>query len=165
MASRSSLPVQAALPSEAPAPPIQVPAPPREPARSAGAASSKWFSDPRGQGSGGMGTSDQPPQPAGQPNGGMHYQVMAEPVSGDQTSSGPPMRVPQANLMPGSIDAARRADTEMPGYQADRRDPHHSAQGWGQRSPEIARSRLSGFQRGVRRGKTQTPGAREGSDR
>jgi hypothetical protein len=91
-------------------------------------------------------------------------QVIADPVRGDQTSSGLPLRVPKANLMPGSIDGARRADTSMPGYQADRREPQPPDQGLPQRSPDIARSRLSGFQRGVRRGKSQIPGVEEGID-
>ena len=90
---------------------------------------------------------------------------MADPARGDQTAAGLPMRVPRANLMPGSVDSARRADTSMPGYQADRREPSLPVSAWPQRSPDIARSRMSGFQRGVRRGKSQTPGAGEGIDR
>jgi hypothetical protein len=109
-------------------------------------------------------------RPAGQPGFGTRFpaaaQAMADPVYGDQTSSGLPMRVPLANLMPGSIDNPRQAGS-TPGFQADRRETQPSAHGLPQRTPDIARSRLSGFQRGVRRGKSQTttPRAGEGSDR
>jgi hypothetical protein len=126
--------------------------------------------------------------PGQQHGGGQHAgdvrfppaaQVMSDPVRGDQTSSGLPMRVPQANLLPGSFDGApgdnaprnggrdggRREETPQ-GYGAQGYEGRSSAQGWPQeRSPEIARSRLSGFQRGVRRGKSQTPGAGEGFNR
>jgi signal transduction histidine kinase len=169
--SRLSLPAQASLPDEAPAPQ-------RETTRSAGVASSRWFSDPRALGGAAPGTNAQTLGPAGQSNGGSHFsaaaQIIADPIRGHQTSSGLPLRVPQANLLPGSIDGARRAGAGMPGYQAgyqaagyqaDRREEQPYTQGWQQRSPDIARSRLSGFQRGVRRGKSQAPGAGEGTDR
>jgi signal transduction histidine kinase len=153
-ASRSSLPAQADAPLT---PPIQLPAAPRPPTRSAGMASAKWFSDPRTQGGGAMGSSGTSFPAAAQ--------ITGDPAGGDQTSSGLPVRVPQANLIPGSIDGARRADAAMPGHQSDRRESQPSAHGLPQRSPDIARSRLSGFQRGVRRGKSQAPGWGEGSDR
>jgi hypothetical protein len=104
---------------------------------------------------------------------------MADPVHSDQTASGLPLRVPLANLIPGSMDGNRQAGSgkpgyqpeagyqAQPGYQADRRETQPPTQGWQPRTPEIARSRLSGFQRGVRRGKSQqtTPRVGEGSDR
>jgi hypothetical protein len=100
-------------------------------------------------------------------------QAMADTVHSDQTSSGLPLRVPLANLIPGSMDGNRQAGNGKPGYQpeagyqADRRETQPPTQGWQPRTPEIARSRLSGFQRGVRRGKSQqtTPRVGEGSDR
>jgi signal transduction histidine kinase len=160
--SRSSLPVQAA-------PPAPPPASPRPAARSVGVASSKWFTDPRALDGDALAASAQPPLPAGQPGGGLRSpaaaRMLADPVRGEQTGSGLPVRVPQANLMPGSIDGARPADTAMPGYRADHHDSHPPGQQWPHRSPEIARTRLSGFQRGVRRGRPQTPYAGEGSDR
>jgi signal transduction histidine kinase len=148
--------------------PPPVPASPREPKRSVGVASPKWFSDPRA--SGGVGTSGQSPGSAEQSGGGTFFpaaaQIVADPVRGDQTSNGLPLRVPQANLFHGSMDGARQADTVAPGYQADRREAQTPTQSWPpQRSPDIARSRLSGFQSGVRRGKSQTPRGGEGSDR
>jgi signal transduction histidine kinase len=160
---RSSLAAQTAVPPPAPIPP-------REPKRSVGVASSKWFGDPRTSGDG-VGTSDQSPGwSADQPGGGTFLpaaaQIVADPVRGNQTSSGLPLRVPQANLIPGSMDGARQADTVAPGNQADRREAQAAAQSWQpQRSPDIVRSRLSGFQSGVRRGKSQTPHAGEESDR
>jgi anti-sigma regulatory factor (Ser/Thr protein kinase) len=162
-APRSSLSVQA----DAPPPP---PSPPHEPRRSVGVASSKWFSDPQAPGDGGEGNSGHSPRPAEQPGGGAFFraaaQVVADPVRSDHTGSGLPLRVPQANLIPGSMDGARQGDTVVPGYQADRREAQAPAPSWPpQRSPDIARSRLSGFQSGVRRGKSQTPRAGEGSDR
>jgi hypothetical protein len=144
---------QAALPPE-------VPAAPREPARSVGAASSKWFSDPRAQG-GNLGTNGLPGRPAEQPGFGARYPAAADPVYGDQTSSGLPLRVPLANLIPGSIDNTRQAGSTRQAFQG----AQPPAQSWQERTPEIARSRMSGFQRGVRRGKSQTPRAGEGTDR
>ncbi len=165
-APRSSLPAPS-LP--APSLPAQTAVPPREPGRSVGVASRKWFGDPHASG-GGAGTSGQSPGSAGQPGGGAFFpaaaQIAAAPVHGNQTSSGLPVRVPQANLISGSLDGARQPDTVAPGYQADRREAQTPTQSWPpQRSPDIARSRLSGFQSGVRRGKSQTPRAGEGSDR
>jgi signal transduction histidine kinase len=161
-ASRTSLPVQTAVPPPAPTPP-------REPARSVGVASTKWFGDAHASG-GGAGTSGQSPGPAEQPGGGRLSPAAAQTVAalapGDQTSSGLPVRVPRANLFPGSVDGARQADTVAPGYQADRREAQAPAQSWPpQRSPDIAHSRLRGFQSGVRRGQSQTPRGGEGSDR
>ena len=68
-------------------------------------------------------------------------EIIAEPIRGDHTAAGLPMRVPRANLIPGSADGAR------PGGQG---------QPLPQRSPELARNRLSGFQRGARRAETQS---------
>jgi hypothetical protein len=170
--SRSSLPAQAALPTHAPAPPREAmprESVPREAMPRTAVASSRWFSDPRAQAGGPLGTSGQPSRPAEQPNGGAHFgaaaQIVADPARGDQTRSGLPMRAPGANLIPGSIDSSRRADSSMSGYQADRHESQPPGQGLPQRSPEITRSRISGFQRGVRRGKSQVPGAGEGIDR
>jgi signal transduction histidine kinase len=146
------------------------PAPPRELKRSAAVASSKWFSDPEAPGGVGPGNGDQSPGLAEQAGGGTYFspaaRVVADPSHGDHTGSGLPVRVPRANLMPGSMDGVRQGDTVVPGYQADPREPQPFAQSRPpQRSPDIARSRLSGFQSGVRRGKSQTPSAGEGSDR
>jgi signal transduction histidine kinase len=93
--------------------------------------------------------------------------IAAEPIRGEETSAGLPMRVPKANLIPGSA-----ADAPAGGGNS------RAARGTGssqeaqtlsaplpQRSPDMARSRLSGFQRGARRAEGQAPRAGEGTDR
>jgi signal transduction histidine kinase len=102
-------------------------------------------------------------------------QIIAEPVRGDLTAAGLPSRVPQANLIPGSATGGRVAGgsvtggsvtgggaTSRPGSGAEA--PASTTP----RSPDLARSRLSGFQRGARRAKGLSPGAPdspEGADR
>jgi hypothetical protein len=93
--------------------------------------------------------------------------LAADPVRGEETAAGLPMRVPKANLIPGS--AAGAAPGGGSGRTASRpgstqESPALSAP-LPQRSPEMARSRLSGFQRGARRAEGQTPRAGEGTDR
>jgi signal transduction histidine kinase len=91
-------------------------------------------------------------------------QIVAEPVRGDLTAAGLPTRVPLANLVPGSAGGLRApagvgADRARPGYDAQ-------SQGltvWSQRSPDAARSRLSGFQSGGRRA-METENSAEGAD-
>jgi hypothetical protein len=85
--------------------------------------------------------------------------IIADPVRGDSTVSGLPVRVPQANLIPGSAGGGPQAKT--PAALRPQRIPQRIPQ----RSPELARSRLSGFQRGTRRAKGQSPGTGEGADR
>ncbi len=85
--------------------------------------------------------------------------------NGEQTRSGLPVRVPRANLAPGLADTTRRTDITRPSHQPDHHESPSPHQQWAHRTPDIARSRLSGFQRGVRRGKSQTPSAGEGIDR
>jgi anti-sigma regulatory factor (Ser/Thr protein kinase) len=87
-------------------------------------------------------------------------QIIAHPVRGDRMVAGMPMRVPHANLLPGSVDGAQRAA----GRPADGQAAQARAT-LPQRSPELARSRLSGFQRGARRAESQTPHAGERADR
>ncbi len=86
-------------------------------------------------------------------------QIIAEPVRGDFTAAGLPTRVPQANLIPGSAGGGRApgsGGTSRPG-------PGHETQAptapRSPRSPDVARNRLSGFQRGVRRAKGPSPSA------
>ena len=131
----------------------------RDSRRPAAVASTKWFSDPSPSGRDVAATSQ--PSALGQQPGGGSFFPAAAPIAmatarGDQTGGGLPRRIPQANLAAGSTDDAGPADwLESP----------DSAPSWPQRSPDIARSRLRGFQSGVRRGKSQTPHAGEGSDR
>jgi signal transduction histidine kinase len=91
-------------------------------------------------------------------------QIVAEPVRGDFTSAGLPTRVPQANLIPGSAGGGRST-----GAGAPSRPGSGPAQApltpRSPRSPDVARNRLSGFQRGVRRAKGLTPDDGGGADR
>jgi signal transduction histidine kinase len=87
-------------------------------------------------------------------------QIIANPVRGDRMVGGMPVRVPHANLLPGSVDGAQRAaarPADGHGGQAQATLPR--------RSPELARSRLSGFQRGARRAEGQPPPTGERADR
>jgi signal transduction histidine kinase len=102
------------------------------------------------------------------PGGRRPADVVADPVQGEQTSAGLPMRVPKANLIPGSAPGGRggpggpgngTAASSMGGGNESQSAPLP------QRSPEQARSRLSGFQRGARRAESQPPRAGEGTDR
>jgi signal transduction histidine kinase len=162
------------------------------PVAGATAATSDWFrSRPsagaagNGNGSGGPAAASQSAvqstgQPTWQPTGrqdvrdadgndgwavGRHAaQIVAEPIRGDVTSAGLPTRVPQANLIPGSAGGGRSA-----GAGAPSRPGSGPAQApitpRSPRSPDVARNRLSGFQRGVRRAKGLTPDDGEGADR
>jgi hypothetical protein len=116
------------------------------------------------------------PEPEGWTAGGRRpADIVAEPVLGEQTAAGLPMRIPKANLIPGSATGAPGGPGSGPagggngvtagrgGEQSGSQPPTRSEPPL-QRSPELARSRLSGFQRGARRAEDQTR-AGEGSDR
>jgi signal transduction histidine kinase len=185
-----------------PASPAQAAAAPREPAQSANSAVSDWFRSPRSPASGnsadgnsadgnsaaGSGAAGNDGSPAASPPAGGGWragadgwaegrhaaQIVAEPVRGDQTAAGLPVRVPRANLIPGSAGGHRagggatsRPPDGRPGDSrpADSRGAQAAPAARAPRSPELARSRLSGFQRGTRRAKGQTPRAGEGADR
>jgi hypothetical protein len=92
-------------------------------------------------------------------------QIIADPVHGDTTAAGLPMRVPRANLLPGSAGGAHRAGGNAARRQPGSHETQAPAAPRAQRSPELARNRLSGFQRGIRRAKSQTPRADQGADR
>jgi signal transduction histidine kinase len=70
--------------------------------------------------------------------------AVTSPAAGTRTRAGLPKRVPNANLVPGSV------------HQAE-------AEGTSPRSAEEVRDRLTGFQRGVREGRAATPGS-QGTD-
>jgi hypothetical protein len=123
-------------------------------------------------------------------------QIVSEPNGGDQTAAGLPLRVPRANLIPGSTqdgvdstgrDSTGRDSTSGGHGTADGSAVANRAVGGGRiggqpmtsqqdsypgqppaasrpRTPDMARSRLSGFQRGTRRAQDQRP-AGEGADR
>ena len=96
---------------------------------------------------------------------------IASPEASETTTAGLPKRVPRANLIPGSVGGGRHADGRGPGRPADGRNGRDGSapaapQPEPQRSPEMARSRLSGFQRGARRAaEGQIPQTGEGADR
>jgi signal transduction histidine kinase len=79
-------------------------------------------------------------------------QVVASPAAGETTQAGLPRRVPRANLVPGSVSngsgqASTEAEAEAP-----------------VRSPDAVRSRMAGFQRGVREGRAAAPQIEEPQD-
>ena len=154
---------------------------PREAARAADSAVSDWFRSPRSPASGNGGSSAAAaPASGGWRTGadgwaeGKHAaDIVADPVRGDHTSAGLPVRVPRANLIPGSAGGGHRAGggsrppDGRPGDSrpSDSRGAQASPAARAPRSPELARSRLSGFQRGTRRAKGHTPRAGEEADR
>jgi hypothetical protein len=166
-----------------PAGAAQVPASPREPAQAADSAVSDWFRSSRSPAPGSGGSpSAAPPGSGGWRTGaadgwaeGKHAaQIVADPVRGDHTAAGLPVRVPRANLIPGSAGGHRAGSgaTSRPpdgrpadSRPADGRGAQAASAARAPRSPELARSRLSGFQRGTRRAKGQTLHAEEGADR
>jgi signal transduction histidine kinase len=154
---------------------------PREAARAADSAVSDWFRSSRSPASGNGGSSAAAaPAGGGWRTGadgwaeGKHAaDIVADPVRGDHTSAGLPVRVPRANLIPGSAGGGHRAGggsrppDGRPGDSrpADSRGAQAAPAARAPRSPELARSRLSGFQRGTRRAKGHTPRAGEEADR
>ena len=165
----------------------RAPAAPREPAQAADSAVSDWFRSWRSPAPGSAGSpSAAPPADGGWRAGddgwagrrwaeGKHAaQIVADPVHGDHTPAGLPVRVPRANLIPGSVGGHRAGSgaTSRPpdgrpadSRPADGRGAQAASATRAPRSPELARSRLSGFQRGTRRAKGQKPHAGEGADR
>ena len=141
------------------------------------AATSAWFSSRRPTATPAAGNGGTPPGAAPQAgDGGLSgidawaegrhaAQIIADPVRGDSTAAGLPVRVPRANLLPGSAGGGRQADSGVTSRPADGHQPRTPAASRPQRSPEMARSRLSGFQRGARRAEGQTPRTAEGADR
>jgi signal transduction histidine kinase len=166
----------------------------RETAQAADSAASNWFRSRRpgaartaGNGGGPLaangtaGNGGGPPEAAplaaapqaggGRPSGSDVWaegrqaaQIIADPVRGDRTVAGMPVRVPRANLLPGSAGGGRHADSRVNSRPADSHEAQTPA-ALQRRSPETARSRLSGFQSGTRRAEGQTPRTGEGADR
>ena len=150
---------------------------PRETGPAVGAATSDWFRSRRLAAAGSASNGSSLPRPGPQASGGSPSsaggwaegrhaaQVIADPVRGDDTVAGLPMRVPRANLIPGSAGGGGPADRGETSRPADGREAQTPAAARPQRSPEMARSRLSGFQRGARRAEGQPPRTAEGADR
>ena len=88
---------------------------PREPVQAADSAVSDWFRSPRAPatGNGGSPTTAQPADLGwradadGWAEGKHAAQIVADPVRGDHTAAGLPVRVPRANLIPGSAGGHR----------------------------------------------------------
>jgi signal transduction histidine kinase len=72
-------------------------------------------------------------------------QAVAVPSAGHTTQAGLPKRVPRANLVPGSVGGG--------GGDAEADAPA--------RSPDVARTRMASYQRGVREGRAATPQTEE----
>ncbi len=77
-------------------------------------------------------------------------QAVATPAAGETTQAGLPRRVPRANLVPGSVGGGSG------GGQGSAGSPETEAEA-PVRSPDVARSRMSSFQRGVREGRAAAP--------
>ena len=168
--------VSASPPADRPACPwsasTQVGAGPRETVQAANSATSSWFRSPRtsaapaaGNGATSPGADATSPGADRWAEGRHAAQVIADPVRGDNTVAGLPTRVPRANLIPGSAGDGRQADSRATSRPADGHQAQKPAALRPHRSPEVARSRLSGFQRGTRRAEGQTPRTAEGADR
>jgi signal transduction histidine kinase len=159
-----------------------------------GQSTSNWFNPRRTSGGQDLTSGGQPRVPSGAPRSDSSYQRQAsggqepeqrgqwgsqqgapgqpwalaseapEPVSGGTTGAGLPVRVPQANRAPGgqSAGAGHGQEPRLAGATTAPLAAPPSAQ---QRSPEAARSRLSGFQHGTRRAEARAPRSGEGSGR
>ncbi len=140
-------------------------------ARAAHSATSDWFRSRQPSTTGTAEAYSGPPEAVSQPGaawsaatdswtGRQAAQIIANPVRGDRMVAGMPVRVPHANLLPGSAGGGQRVDNRpADGHEAQ------TLAALPQRSPETTRSRLSGFQRGGRRAEGQTPHAGERTDR
>ena len=121
-------------------------------AQGAESASYDWFRKPWQPVTGTA--SSGPPRTGPQPDGvkgvwaeARHAaQIIADPVRGDRTIAGMPVRIPRANLLPGSAGGRQPPDGRL-GDGDQEQTPATPRP----RSPEAARSRLAGFQRGSRR--------------
>ncbi len=163
---------------------------PRETAPAAASTTSNWFRSRRAPATGTAGNGGPPGPPGAAPRadedrpsgtdgwaeggkpsrtgawaeGLQAAQIISDPVRGDRTVAGMPVRVPRANLLPGSAGGGRHAENRGHDRPAGGREAQRPT-ALRQRSPEVARSRLSGFQRGSRRAEGQTPRTGEGADR
>jgi hypothetical protein len=80
--------------------------------------------------------------------------TVASPAVGETSAAGLPTRVPNANLLPGSI---RRPDSQQAEQQARRAESSQQAAIARRRSPGEVRSRLAEFQQGARQGRSDAP--------
>jgi signal transduction histidine kinase len=178
-----SLPVRQPLASPSVQPQVAMPVPPEVPSNGTGprlpiydAVESDWFrrgGKPVGGGSepaagSATGAVTQPwTSPAD--DGFRAAQAAASPTAGDTTPAGLPRRIPNANLVPGSIGGQGGPGGQgAPGGQGGIADSGSGADAagaegqWpappaGRRAPEEARSRMAGLQRGSREGRAAAP--------
>ena len=92
-------------------------------------------------------------------NGFRAARAVASPTVGETSSAGLPKRVPNANLLPGSVGQPAGQQADAPAatataYQAEAYQQPVSAH---RRSPEERRSRLAEFQRGAQQGRSDAP--------
>jgi hypothetical protein len=151
--------------SNAVATPAPIGAGPREPVRAVGRAASDWFRNRQSSETPVASNGGGPAGPDRWAEGKHAAQIIADPVRGEGTVAGLPVRVPRANLLPGSAGGGRQTDSRVTSRTADGHETQTPTASRLQRSPEKARSRLSGFQRGTRRAEGHTPRTAEGADR
>src|ERR1700761_125067 len=116
-----------------------------------------WFRNPR-QPDGAVASG---PVPGVWAEGQYAAQIVTDPVRADRTVAGMPVRVPRANLIPGSVGGRPHRDARP--ATGDRATAAATPR---PQSAEGARSRLAGFQRGARRAEgraTSTDGGRADS--
>jgi signal transduction histidine kinase len=175
----SAPPAGGPLPGRRPASPPAAPARPvvPQPARAADPPASSWFHrrppsapvtpghDPGpsvpAQQIGGRG----PARPGSWADQQHAAQIVSDPVRGDRTVAGMPVRVPRANLIRGSAGDGGRPGSGDSGRPAVGPQTQTPAAAVPKRSPEMARSLLSGFQRGAGRPGQREPAPGEGADR
>jgi signal transduction histidine kinase len=169
--------------------PAQNGAGPHETVPAAAPVTSSWFTSRRPSATAAAGNGSSPsggappggaPPVGGAPSGGglpsgpdgwaesRHAaEIISDPVRSDRTVNGLPVRVPRANLIPGSVGGRPPGDNGGGGGRrpADGHEAQTPTAPAPQRSPDLARSRLSGFQRGARRAEGQPPRTGEGADR
>jgi signal transduction histidine kinase len=142
-----------------------------------GPAASTWFRAKRRSAGAGRPAGYGRPAGAGASSGASWQAVTSvpvQPVSGDTTSAGLPLRVPQANRLPqatsGSPQAPSGERNDYGNEVSAAASTSHSDDaaavtrpGLPRRSPELARSRLGGFQHGARRAERRTDRAGDGA--
>jgi len=124
-----------------------------------------WFQDQQGAAPGTAADDGMPARRDAWAEGREAAQIIADPIVGESTAAGLPVRLPRANLIPGSAAAGRQAGGRLTGNPAGSRETQAAGAPRRPRSAETARNRLSGFQQGARRAESQTPRTGEGAER
>jgi hypothetical protein len=88
-------------------------------------------------------------------NGFRAARDVVSPAVGDTSSAGLPRRVPNANLLPGSVSQPVSQQADM--QAAREENQQQQAASARRRSPEERRSRLAEFQRGAQQGRSDAP--------